>query len=235
MKIRMKFSKTGPLMYVGHLDTLRYFQKVFRRSGVDIAYSNGFSPHQILSFAAPLGIGVTSEGEYLDTEFHSVTTSEDMLRQINAATLTPYIEVTKLVQLEEGAKKAMAAVAGADYRVTLVPEYEGQEAIAEAVPDYLEQKQIVITKKTKKGEKEVDLRPLIHQLQVREGALFMRLTTGSSDNLRPDTVMENLAAFAGVKYNSLSFLVHRLDTLLWKEQEEGGCFAPLSSAGHPIG
>ena len=63
MKVRMKFAKTGPLMYVGHLDLLRYFQKVFRRAGVDIAYSQGYSPHQILSFAAPRGIGVTSEGE----------------------------------------------------------------------------------------------------------------------------------------------------------------------------
>lgn len=234
MKIRMKFSKTGPLMYVGHLDTLRYFQKVFRRSGVDIAYSNGFSPHQILSFAAPLGIGVTSEGEYLDTEFHSVTTSKEMLKQINEAALTPYIEVTELVQLKEGAKKAMAAVAGADYRLSFAAGYENRECMIKAVPDFLAQKEIVITKQTKKGEKkEVNLRPLIHQLTVQMDALSMRLTTGSSNNLRPDTVMESLAAFAGVEYESLSFYVHRLDTLLWKEEEN--CFAPLSSAGHPIG
>lgn len=232
MKIRMKFSKTGPLMYVGHLDTLRYFQKVFRRSGVDIAYSNGFSPHQILSFAAPLGIGVTSEGEYLDTEFHSVTTSEEMLGQINAATLTPYIEITELVALEEGAKKAMAAVAGADYRISFATKYQYREAILKAVPEFLEQTELIITKQTKKGEREVDLRPLIHQLEVQNDALTMRLTTGSNNNLRPDTVMESLTAFAGVEYESLSFMVHRLDTLLWNEEE--GCFAPLSSAGHVI-
>ncbi len=119
MKVRMKFAKTGPLMYVGHLDLLRYFQKVFRRAGVDIAYSQGFSPHQITSFAAPLGLGITSEGEYLDAEFNSITTSKDMLERINAAALTPYIKVTEFVVLREGAKKAMASVAGADYYVTV--------------------------------------------------------------------------------------------------------------------
>lgn len=232
MRIRMKFSKMGPLMYVGHLDTLRYFQKMFRRSGVDIAYSNGFSPHQILSFAAPLGIGVTSEGEYLDTEFHSVTTSEELLLQMNAATLTPYIEITELVALEEGAKKAMAAVAGADYRISSAPEYEYWEQLLKAVPHFLEQTELIITKQTKKGEKQVDLRPLIHRLEVQGETLTMRLTTGSNNNLRPDTVMENLAAFAGVECSNLSYMVHRLDTLLWKEEE--GCFAPLSSAGHVI-
>ena len=79
MKIRMKFGKTGPVKFVGHLDVMRYFQKAFRRADVDIAYSKGFSPHQILSFASPLGIGLTSEGEYLDAEFHSVDTTKVML------------------------------------------------------------------------------------------------------------------------------------------------------------
>ena len=84
MKIRMKFSKNGPLRFVGHLDVMRYFQKVFRRAEVDIAYSQGYSPHQIISFAAPLGLGVTSDGEYLDAEFHSAESSAKMLEIINA-------------------------------------------------------------------------------------------------------------------------------------------------------
>ena len=69
LKVRIKFTKTGSLKFIGHLDVMRYFQKAFRRAEVDVAYSKGFSPHQLLSFAAPLGIGLTSEGEYLDAEF----------------------------------------------------------------------------------------------------------------------------------------------------------------------
>ena len=68
MKVRIKFSKHGAVRYIGHLDIMRYFQKSMRKSGVDIAYSTGYSPHQIMSFAQPLGVGMESDGEYLDIE-----------------------------------------------------------------------------------------------------------------------------------------------------------------------
>ena len=68
MKIRIKFKKHGTMKFIGHLDVMRYFQKAIRRSGVDICYSGGFSPHQVMSFAAPLGVGITSNGEYVDIE-----------------------------------------------------------------------------------------------------------------------------------------------------------------------
>ena len=72
MKYRVKFSKNGPVRFVGHLDMMRYFQKAIRRAGLPIKYSEGFNPHQIMSFAAPLGVGVTSDGEYMDIELSLV-------------------------------------------------------------------------------------------------------------------------------------------------------------------
>ena len=68
MKVRIKFSKTGALRYIGHLDVMRYFQKAIRRTDIAASYSNGFSPHMIMSFAEPLGVGLTSIGEYFDLE-----------------------------------------------------------------------------------------------------------------------------------------------------------------------
>ena len=62
LKIRIKFAKEGTMKFIGHLDIMRYFQKVMRRADVDIRYSEGFSPHQIMSFAAPLGVGLESRG-----------------------------------------------------------------------------------------------------------------------------------------------------------------------------
>ena len=56
MKVRVKFSKYGPVKFIGHLDVMRYFQKAIRRAEIDVAYSEGFSPHQKLSFAAPLSV-----------------------------------------------------------------------------------------------------------------------------------------------------------------------------------
>lgn len=49
MKVRIKFSKEGPMKFVGHLDTMRYFQKAIRRANLPVAFSGGFSPHMIMS------------------------------------------------------------------------------------------------------------------------------------------------------------------------------------------
>ncbi|MBQ4372972.1 MAG: DUF2344 domain-containing protein, partial [Lachnospiraceae bacterium] len=68
MKVRIRFSKSDSLRYVGHLDLLRFFQKAMRRAEIPMRFSEGFHPHQIMSFASPLGVGVTSQGEYLDIE-----------------------------------------------------------------------------------------------------------------------------------------------------------------------
>ena len=65
MKIRIKFAKYGTMKFIGHLDMMRFFQKAIRRADIDIKYSEGFSPHQIMSFAAPLGVGIESRGEYM--------------------------------------------------------------------------------------------------------------------------------------------------------------------------
>lgn len=219
-------------MYVGHLDLLRYFQKTFRRAEVDIAYSQGFSPHQILSFAAPLGIGVTSEGEYMDAEFNSITTSKDMLEQINAVVGTPCIKVLSFVVLEDKEKKAMAAVAGADYLMTYQGEDSAFETLKNSIPAFLEQRKILIIKKTKKSEKEMDIRPLIHHLEPREDGIFMRVTTGSNDNLKPELVIESLCKFCGIEYSPLKYHTHRTETLLWNEEQE--CFAPLDSVGKEV-
>ena len=68
MKVRIKFTKVGALRYVGHLDFMRTFQKIIKRSGVQAVFTRGFSPHMIMSFAAPLGVGLESLGEYVDFE-----------------------------------------------------------------------------------------------------------------------------------------------------------------------
>ncbi|MDY5775166.1 MAG: TIGR03936 family radical SAM-associated protein, partial [Lachnospiraceae bacterium] len=83
MKIRIRFGKQGALKFIGHLDMMRYFQKALRRAEVDMKYSEGFNPHMIMSFAAPLGVGITSEGEYFDIEVLSTQDSKTALKKLN--------------------------------------------------------------------------------------------------------------------------------------------------------
>ncbi|MFQ9620610.1 MAG: TIGR03936 family radical SAM-associated protein [Waltera sp.] len=116
MKLRIKFRKYGPIRFIGHLDVMRFFQKANRRAELDVAYTGGFSPHQIMSFAAPLGVGLTSNGEYMDLEVHSLTSCEDVKQRLNAASV-PGIEITSVKILPDKAGNAMASVAAAGYTV----------------------------------------------------------------------------------------------------------------------
>ena len=122
MKLRVKFSKHGALRFIGHLDVMRYFQKAIRRAGIDIAYSTGFSPHQIMSFAAPLGVGLESNGEYMDIEVCSLTSTQEFVDALNAQ-MADGIKVLEVKLLPDNAGNAMASVAAARYTVAFRKEY----------------------------------------------------------------------------------------------------------------
>ena len=118
MKARIKFRKYGVLRFIGHLDVMRYFQKVMRRADIPIAFTGGYSPHMIMSFASPLGIGLESDGEYLDIELTGPVESREAVRRMNEAGVDG-IEVVSLRQIAEEKKMTgMTILAAADYLVT---------------------------------------------------------------------------------------------------------------------
>lgn len=171
MKVRIKFQKYGVMKFIGHLDVMRYFQKAFRRAGFDNEYSQGFSPHQIMSFAAPLGVGLTSDGEYVDVELRSSDAPEIMVERLNAVMTEGFriIGFKLLKDREENRKNvtAMAQVSSADYLVALkdgygVPEgIDTQDKFITAFRRFISAGELVIDKKTKTSEKAVDIKPMI--------------------------------------------------------------------------
>ena len=82
MKARIKFRKYGVMRFIGHLDVMRYFQKAMRRADIPIAFTSGYSPHMIMSFAAPLGVGVTSTAEYFDMEINMPISGKEAVKDI---------------------------------------------------------------------------------------------------------------------------------------------------------
>ena len=208
MKIRIKFCKQGPMKFIGHLDIMRYFQKVMRRADVKIRYSEGFSPHQIMSFAAPLGVGLTSNGEYLDIEVVDETSSlTDRLNQV----MTEGIEVLSCRKLKDSSKNAMSIVCAADYTLEFREGYQPEDldGFFEKLADFYGQEQILITKKTKKGEKELDLKPLIYQLRRNGKGIFMQVSTGSTNNIKPELVMETFYQVQQWEYPKFAFQIQR--------------------------
>ena len=248
MKIRIKFRKTGIMKFIGHLDVMRYFQKAIRRADVEICYSGGFSPHQIMSFAAPLGVGITSNGEYVDIEVHSTGTTAEMLERLNAV-MAEGFEIAEYKLLPDTAANAMSSVAAADYTLTFRPGYEPEEESAEEwfkkLTAFFDQPQVMVLKKTKKGEKEMDLKPLIYDLGVIAGndaaqsQLFMKISTGSASNIKPELLLDAYYEALGKERSPFAFMVQReevyADQASEHEREQGiHSFRPLGALGQDI-
>ncbi len=232
MKIRIKFLKQGSMKFVGHLDMMRYFQKAMRRAQVDIRYSEGFSPHQIMSFAAPLGVGITSNGEYLDIEVLSTDSSKIMVDRLNQA-MVEEIRVLSYRRLEDSGKSAMSLVCAADYTLKFREGYipDDLDGFFRSLRDFYGQDPIMIVKQTKRGHKEMDLKPLICQLERRGDKIFTRVSTGSTDNIKPELVMETFYQSMGWEYPKFAFQIQREEVY---GRDSAGLLVPLEKFGEDI-
>ena len=224
------------MKFIGHLDVMRYFQKVMRRADVDIRYSEGFSPHQIMSFASPLGVGLESRGEYVDIEVLSTDSSKEMLRRINE-NMVEGVEALAYKLLPDDAGNAMTLVAAADYEVRFREGYEpaDPDAFFAGIPAFLEKEEIMMLKKTKKGEKEINIRPQIYQMEARpDHTIFLQIATGSAANLKPDAVLRAYAESRCEALSEFALMVTRLEVYADKGTEENHAFVTLESFGEDI-
>ncbi len=231
-KIRIKFNKHGLMKYIGHLDTMRYFQKVIRRSGIDAAYSEGFSPHQIMSFAQPLSVGVESNGEYFDLEVKSYTSASDMIDRMNEVSADG-IKVTDIALLPEKSQKAMASVDAAEYTVIFRPGHEPDWDIDKAVELFNSAPSVKVVKKTKKSVREIELKDLVHSVIIKETALKELFPEGplSGDVIedpekKVPVILTVLSASSGdnvkpaMLVKALRDLVIKTDTVKDQDEEE---------------
>jgi len=230
MKIRIKFEKDGVMRYIGHLDIMRYFQKAIRRAEIDIKYSTGFSPHQIMSFAAPLGVGHISYGEYFDIEVNSYNGKQDMMERLNA-TMVPGIRITNVVELPDNAGNAMATVAAARYKVELKNPDAMKVDFIGLKDAFLSQDKILVTKQTKKQELTIDIKPYVFEWIPYENGVEMFVDASSSNNVKPTLAMESFCKFAGVAFDPIKYQVIRMDTYLNIGTAEEAVFKPLDYAG----
>lgn len=212
MKVRVKFSKHGAMKFIGHLDIMRYFQKAIRRAEIPIRFTEGFSPHMVMSFASPLGVGLTSDGEYMDIEVNASIPSKEAVERLNRV-MVEGMKVLSYRQIPEGkASNAMSLVACADYTVTFREGKEPAPDWEEKLVEFAALPSVIVMKKTKKSEKEVDIKPMIHELRLLEhGEIFMRLSSGSASNLKPELVMDAFISYLGAASEPFSLLVNRVE------------------------
>ncbi|KMT21549.1 TIGR03936 family radical SAM-associated protein [Clostridium cylindrosporum] len=166
-RLLIKITKNDETKFISHLDTMRTFHRALRRAGLPVSYSKGFNPHPSISVAAPLSLGISSIGEYIDVDFDSFVDEKIVKEELNE-NLPLGMRVLNVVYIKDKKPAAMAAVQGAKYTLRMTHSATSRSECEKYIENILESDEILKEKKTKKGLKEVNVRPLIIDLSVSE-------------------------------------------------------------------
>ena len=187
--IRIKFTKTGNLQFVSHLDLQRTFHRVLVRANIPMWYTKGFNPHAKLVFGLPLSVGCESTCEMADLKIERKIELGDIVKQLNEQltdemyVLDAYYPTTKF-----------ADIAYAEYTITLKSEHITPDTALKATGLFA--LPIMMTKKSKSGEKEVDITSYVKRIQFDscDGQLVAKaiLSAGSQENLNPEYIVSAL-------------------------------------------
>lgn len=216
MEIRFRFSRGEELKFIGHLDILRLFERAFKRAGIQVAHSEGFNPRPRIVFAQPMPLGLTSEGEFADVELAEQIDIANFIQKINSS-LPAGINVIEAT-VKTGKSNLMGIIDAARYRIW----FEAPEMldIENAMKSVLKSNEINVVKKTKRGEKEVNIRPFIYELSGekdgRTGVFNAVLGAGQDNNVRPELFIEGVSKASNAPFNMLR--MHRVMLYCGKEK-----------------
>lgn len=194
MKMLVVFSIRDRLRFLSHLDLMRAMQRALRRSGLPIRYSQGYNPHILLSFAAPLSVAAEGLREIMEVPLGADCAPEVFIAQMNEA-LPPLIRCLSARPVDDRYPAPASRLRWVRYRIR--PQ-EHMEALSEALPRFLAQDTIMTKRKTKRGMVDTDIRQMLHSLSAQEGALYATIRQDQTGTVKPLLLMSVLADFAGV-------------------------------------
>ena len=190
---RLQFQRSGSLSYIGHLDLMRTFEHALRRAELPILHSQGYNPRPMLVFALPLGVGISTEADYMDVSFSEEIATDIVIAALNA-NLPENLKILDGWPVPESAGSIMALVSAASYRLKA-------KGITPAVKALMKRESVMAEKKSKGQLRTIDIRPLI--LEVRESVpddadeITVFVLAGSHENLRPDLLLNSLSVYEG--------------------------------------
>ena len=198
--LRFKFKKYGPVVYIGHLDIMRFFQKAIRRSGIDAAYTEGFSPNLKLSFAQPLSVGVETDGDYFDLEMNTLPDLNTLVAEMNKQCVDG-IEILNVTLLNDDVQNGMSSVKAADYIYT----FDSLADSKELLDKFFSQETYIFEYIRKEKTKVKDLMEDIYEYKILSDAeLLVKVNSSSAGNLKADVVIEALEKY-GLNAKCLKF------------------------------
>ena len=204
---------------MSHLDLLRCVQRTLRRAEMPMAYSQGFNPHPLLSFAQAMGVGLGSRGDYFEVGLTEELEPAEFVKRFNEKA-TPGVHVLQARAAAEKEKTVMSQVQAAQYRFT-VPE-EAEDTIKDALYTLMNSQTFPYEKKSKSGVKQDDMRPKIFRGSMENRAVEAILSCGN-DNLQPKAFWQALCKLAN---SELPTKIVRLDLF----RREGNELVSISRA-----
>jgi len=191
MRVRITFSKQGPLRYTGHLDLHKLWERAARRAGLPLAYSQGFHPQPKISLGAALPLGFSSRCEVMDLRLNEELATNDIASRLKD-NLPTDIQVLNVETVDERAPALQTQILSATYEVHLTEPADGPE-LTRKVQEIMNAESLP---RERRG-KSYDLRPLIEMLSVVtevNGKVWLRMTLSAREGAtgRPDEVLETL-------------------------------------------
>ncbi|MBR5714449.1 MAG: TIGR03936 family radical SAM-associated protein [Clostridia bacterium] len=203
MRLAVRFTKGAPVRFVSHLDVQRLFQRAFRRAKLPLAYSQGFNPHPLVSFATALSVGMTSMGEYLDVTLTEYMSPESFIDAVSTV-LPKGIEIVEAFDMGESRKSLTSAMRSASYMAEVKFEKSVDADAVKSALDELLSGEIVVMKKTKGGIKPTDIRPMVISVDVCEvegqrAEIKLKGVLSAEGGLNPDMFLKELYNKLGVQ------------------------------------
>lgn len=194
-RLLLTFSRGEEIKYLSHLDLMRLWERALRRSGLPLAYTQGFSPHPRLSLAAPLAVGVTSERELLELFLEQPVPLARVMKQL-VPQLPQGLELLEVREIPLSLPSLPSQVRFAEYRVVVEAE-ASQKEVLQRLQELLARESLPWHHLRDTGPRHYDLRPLIQDLWLKEWrppsfTLGMRLRCDSGATGRPEQVVAAL-------------------------------------------
>ena len=228
--IRVKYKKEDEMIFISHLDLQRLLQRAFRRAKINLSYSEGFNPHPKMSYGNALAVGVESQGEYVDIEIEDDIEVKEFLERINEQ-LPDGIKFVKGQEIDPKTPSLSSIIVYGEYIFNIDLEVPlSKEFVKSRVLNFVKSKEIIITKKNKKGKKvEVDIRPMIRNFDLvslddNRVTFVSTIATGSKANLNINILIPQILDMLNLDMDPREVGVLRRD--LYKV-EDGQLVTPL--------
>ena len=216
MRMLAVFEKGERIRHIGHLDIQRSVQRGLRRSGLPVAYSNGFNPHILINYASALATGACGTREIMDVTMAEDVSEKEFLERMNQA-MPPEMQLSEARAVDQKHPALMAMLRAAKYDL-MIRDPETAEKLIAAIPAMMEKENVTAMRKTKTALKECDIKPLIYELKGEGSHILAVLTLTEREACKPAMLMEALARDAGID-GEIRMLITR--TGLLGENEKG--------------